>query len=120
MTGLLPRFTVFYCSGQIEGARQTVREFMLVLNYKLAALMLVNSVLFGVSFVHAVLHERPAVISRYILLVGEVLADVRLVLLTHFIKLLISSFLEAVLYEIFAIVSLQAFVISHIVAGFGL
>ena len=76
--------------------------------------------LFGVSFVHAVLHERSAVTSRHVLLVGEVLADVRLVLLTHFIKLLISSFLEAVLYEIFAIVSLQAFVISHIVAGFGL
>jgi len=73
--------------------------------------MRLNSVLFGVSFLHAVLHERHAVASRHVLLVGEVLADVRLILLTHVVKLLIASFLEALLHEALAIVSL-AFVVS--------
>src|SRR4051794_17217641 len=76
--------------------------------------------LFGVSFVHAVLHERSAVTSRHVLLVGEVLADGRLILLTHIIKLLIPSFLETLLEEVLAIVSLEALVIGHIIAGFGL
>jgi hypothetical protein len=56
--------------------------------------------LFGIGFIHAVLDERPAVISREVLPVGEVLAGIHLVLLTHFAKLLITSFAEAVLHKI--------------------
>ena len=74
--------------------------------------------LFWIGFIHAVLDERPAVISREVLPVGEVLAGIHLVLLTHFAELLITSFAEAVLHKILAIVSLEAFSVSHVVTGF--
>jgi hypothetical protein len=44
--------------------------------------------LFRVSFVHTVLDERPAVSSRELLPVSEVVADIHLVLLTHFCNLI--------------------------------
>jgi len=80
--------------------------------------MLIHVSLFGVSFIHAVLDERPAVTSREVLPVGEILADVHLVLLTHVVKWLITSFAEAILHKVLAIVSLEAFFISQVVTVF--
>ena len=74
--------------------------------------------LLGVSLVHAVLEERPAVFSLEVLPVAEVLAGVQLILLTHFVKWLITSFAEAVLHKILAIISLEAFIVSQVVTGF--
>ena len=74
--------------------------------------------LFGVSFIHAVLDERPAVISCEVLPVGEILADIHLVLLTHVVKWLITGFAEAVLYKVLAIVPLEAFFVSQVVTRF--
>ena len=72
----------------------------------------------GVSFIHAVLDERPAALSREILSVGEVLAGIHLVLLTHFVNVLITGFAEAVLHEVLAIISLEAFIVGQVVTGF--
>ena len=76
--------------------------------------------LFGVGFIHAVLDERPAVTSRQVLLVGEVLAGIHLILLAHFVKLLIAGFFEALLYKVLAVVSFEGLVVGHIVTGFDL
>jgi hypothetical protein len=69
-----------------------------------------NFSLFGVSFIHAVLDERLAVTSREILLVGEILAGIQLVLLTHVVKFLITAFAEAVLHKVLAIISLESLI----------
>jgi hypothetical protein len=74
--------------------------------------------LFGISFIHAVLDERPALTSREALSVGEVLADIRLVLLTYFVGVLITGLAEAVLHKVFAIVSFEALSVRDIVTGF--
>jgi hypothetical protein len=74
--------------------------------------------LFRVSFIHAVLDERPAVISREVLLVGEILADIHLVLLTHVVKFLITTFTDAVLHKILAIVSLEPLTVGRTVTSF--
>src|SRR5580704_7297293 len=81
--------------------------------------MLIHVSSSGVSFIHAVLDERFAVTSREVLLVGEVLADIHLVLLTHVVNFLIATFAEAVLHKVLAIVSLEALIVRHIVTGFG-
>ena len=77
-----------------------------------------NFSLFRVSLIHAVLDERLAIISREALPIGEVLAGIHLVLLTHFIKLLITSFVEAVLHKVLSIVSLEALIVGHGVTSF--
>jgi hypothetical protein len=74
--------------------------------------------LLGVSLVHAILEERPAVFSLEVLPVGEILADIQLVLLTHVVKWLIPRFVEAVLHEILAVVSLEALIVGQGVTGF--
>jgi hypothetical protein len=74
--------------------------------------------LFGISFIHAVLDERLAFTTREALSVSEILADVHLVPLTHFVTLLTTSFAEAVLHKVLAIVSLEALLVRHIVTGF--
>jgi hypothetical protein len=74
--------------------------------------------LLGVSLVHAVLEERPAVLSLEVLPVGEILADIQLVLLTHVIKWLIPRFVEAVLHKILAVVSFEALIVGQGVTGF--
>ena len=76
--------------------------------------------LFRVSLIHAVLDERPAVIAREALPVGEVLASIHLVLLTHVIQLLIPGFAEAVLHKVLAIISLETFIVGHAVTSLGL
>src|SRR5579872_3374026 len=74
--------------------------------------------LLRVSLIHAVLEERPAVLSLEVFPVSEVLADIQLVFLTHVVKLLIATFVEAVLHKILAIISLEVFIISEVVTGF--
>jgi hypothetical protein len=74
--------------------------------------------LLAIGFIHTVFDERPAVTSREALPVGELLAGIHLVLLTHFVNLLITNFAEAVLHKVLAIVSLEALPVRHIVTGF--
>lgn len=74
--------------------------------------------LFGISFIHAVLDERSAVTSREVLPVSEVLADIHLVPLAHFVKFLTASFAKAVLHKVLAIVSLETLLVGRVVTGF--
>jgi len=75
-------------------------------------------ILLGVSLIHAVLEERPTVFSLEVLPVGEILADIQLVLLTHVVKWLIPRFVEAVLHEILAVISFEALIVGQGVTGF--
>jgi len=74
--------------------------------------------LFGVEFIHAVFKKRSAVLAFQVPLIRQILAGIHLVLRAHIAGLLnIGSLVEAVLHEVFPIVTLEPFLVGEIIAG---
>jgi hypothetical protein len=84
----------------------------------------VREVLLWVRFLHAVFQKGPAVMASHILLVGQILADIHLVLLTHVVQFVVCSllripggFIQTILHEGFLIVSGEVLFIREVFAG---